>query len=60
MIGKREPTMGLRGIPETEILFRDMEVGDDMVVLPPSGFRRELRALPRRRRRWREGLSEPQ
>src|SRR6476646_1911026 len=40
MIGKREPTMGLRGIPETEILFRDMEVGDDMVVLPPSGFRR--------------------
>ena len=39
-IGKREPTMGLRGIPETEILFRDMEVGDDMVVLPPSGFRR--------------------
>jgi len=40
VIGKREPTMGLRGIPETEILFRDMEVGDDMVVLPPSGFRR--------------------
>src|SRR5712671_3777152 len=40
VIGKREPTMGLRGIPETEILFRDMEVGDDMVLLPPSGFRR--------------------
>ena len=32
--------MGLRGIPETEILFQDMEIGDDMVVMPPSGFRR--------------------
>jgi alkylation response protein AidB-like acyl-CoA dehydrogenase len=40
VIGKREPTMGLRGIPETEVLFQDMEIGDDMVVLPPSGFRR--------------------
>jgi hypothetical protein len=40
VIGKREPTMGLRGIPETEIFFKDMEIGDDMVVMPPSGFRR--------------------
>lgn len=40
VIGRREPTMGLRGIPEAEILFQDMEVADDMVVLPPSGFRR--------------------
>src|SRR5215475_7472755 len=40
VIGKREPTMGLRGIPEAEILFQDMEVADDMVVMPPSGFRR--------------------
>ncbi len=40
VIGPREPTMGLRGIPETQILFQDMEIGDDMVVLPPSGFRR--------------------
>ncbi len=39
-IGKREPTMGLRGIPETEVLFEDMVVSEDMVVLPPSGFRR--------------------
>src|SRR5258707_8454181 len=43
VIGKREPTMGLRGIPETEILFRDMEVGDDMVLLPPSGFPARIR-----------------
>ena len=40
VIGPREPTMGLRGIPETQILFQDMEIADDMVVLPPSGFRR--------------------
>src|SRR3546814_7328598 len=25
-IGKREPTMGLRGIPETEVLFEDLEI----------------------------------
>lgn len=39
-IGNREPTLGLRGIPETEVLFEDMEVGPEMVVLPPSGLRR--------------------
>ena len=38
--GMREPTLGLRGIPEMEVLFEDMEVGPEMVVLPPSGFRR--------------------
>jgi len=38
--GTREPTMGLRGIPEMEVIFEDMEVAADMVVLPPSGFRR--------------------
>ncbi|MCL4170043.1 UNVERIFIED_CONTAM: hypothetical protein GTU68_048950 [Idotea baltica] len=31
--GLREPTMGLRGIPEREVIFNDMEVGADMVVL---------------------------
>ncbi len=39
-IGQREPTMGLRGIPEMEILFNDMFVADDMVLVPPSGFKR--------------------
>ncbi len=39
-IGTREPTMGLRGIPEMEVIFSDMFVADDMVVTPPSGFRR--------------------
>jgi len=38
--GNREPTMGLRGLPEVEVLFNDMEVGPEMLVLPPSGFRR--------------------
>ena len=39
-IGPREPTMGLRGIPETVIVCNDAEVGADMAVLPPSGLRR--------------------
>ena len=39
-IGAREPAMGLRGIPETEIRFEDMEVPADRVLLAPSGFRR--------------------
>ncbi|MEM7337072.1 MAG: 3-sulfinopropanoyl-CoA desulfinase [Actinomycetota bacterium] len=38
--GRREPTMGLRGIPEMEVIMSDMEVGTDMVLLPPSGFAR--------------------
>jgi alkylation response protein AidB-like acyl-CoA dehydrogenase len=45
VIGAREPTMGLRGIPETEILFEDMEVEDAMVVTPPGGFRRGFARL---------------
>lgn len=39
-MGKREPTMGLRGMPEGELIFEDLEVTPDMVLLPPSGFRR--------------------
>lgn len=38
--GRREPTMGLRAIPEMEVIFEDMVVDADMVVVPPSGFRR--------------------
>ena len=37
-VGAREPTMGLRGIPETEILFEDMELTPDTLVLPPRGL----------------------
>jgi len=39
-VGKREQTMGLRGMPEGEIIFEDMAVPATMAVLPPSGFRR--------------------
>lgn len=39
-IGTREPTMGLRGIPETEVIFEDLEIPADMVLMPPSGFKR--------------------
>jgi 3-sulfinopropanoyl-CoA desulfinase len=38
--GRREPTMGLRAIPEMEVIFEDMVVEAEMVLMPPSGFRR--------------------
>ncbi len=47
VIGRREPTMGLRGLPETEILFEEMEVPARMAVVPPGGFRRGFAALMR-------------
>jgi alkylation response protein AidB-like acyl-CoA dehydrogenase len=37
---KREQTMGLRGMPEGELTFENLEVPVDMAVLPPSGYRR--------------------
>ena len=37
---KRAPTMGLRGMPEGELTFTDLEVPTEMVVMPPSGFQR--------------------
>lgn len=45
IIGKREPAMGLRGIPETEIIFEGLEVRDDMLLLPPRGLRRGFAEL---------------
>lgn len=39
-IGRREQTMGLRGMPEGELLFEDLEVPASMTVLPPSGLGR--------------------
>ena len=44
-IGRREPAMGVRGIPETEVHFRDMEVPLDRVVVPPEGAGRGFAAL---------------
>ena len=45
IIGKREPAMGLRGIPETEIIFENLEIPEDMPVLPPRGLRHGLADL---------------
>jgi alkylation response protein AidB-like acyl-CoA dehydrogenase len=39
-IGRREQTMGLRGMPEGELIFENLEIPATMAVLPPSGFRR--------------------
>ena len=36
----REPTMGLRGIPEAEIAFEEMEVPPSMMLMPPRGLRK--------------------
>ena len=47
-IGKREPAMGLRGIPETEILFDNLEVPNEMALLnddgAPLGFNKLMTA----------------
>ena len=39
-VARREHTMGLRGMPEGDHPFENLEVAADMVLLPPSGFRR--------------------
>jgi len=39
-VTRREQTMGLRGMPEGELTFDNLEVPEDMLLLPPSGFRR--------------------
>jgi alkylation response protein AidB-like acyl-CoA dehydrogenase len=44
-IGKREPAMGLRGIPETEVIFDDMAVPAEMMLVPPEGLRRGFAGL---------------
>ncbi len=44
-VSKREQTMGLRGMPEGELTFENLEVPEAMAVLPPSGFRRGFASL---------------
>jgi 3-sulfinopropanoyl-CoA desulfinase len=39
-ITKREPTMGLRGIPEAVIDFEDMELPPSALVIPPRGLKK--------------------
>ncbi len=45
VIGKREPAMGLRGIPETDVRLEDMEIPADMIVVPTEGIRRGFAGL---------------
>lgn len=44
-IGVREPTMGLRGIPEAEVIMEDHEVPAAMALHPPGGWRRGFAEL---------------
>src|SRR5258707_13311474 len=39
-ITKREPTMGLRGIPEAVIDFEEMELPPSALVMPPRGLKK--------------------
>lgn len=45
VIGEREPAMGVRGIPETYVHLDGLEVGEDMLVVPPEGLRRGFAGL---------------
>ena len=45
VIGRRSPAMGLRGIPETEILFEDLEIPAAMALIPPEGLKRGFAGL---------------
>ena len=46
-VGRREPAMGLRGIPETEMVFEDLEIPAEMALIPPEGLRRGFAGLMR-------------
>lgn len=39
-VSKREQTMGIRGMPEGELIFEDLEIQSEMALIPPSGFKR--------------------
>ncbi len=45
VVGRREPTMGLRGIPETEILIENLELPEDRLLMPSEGLRRGFARL---------------
>ena len=44
-VGTREPAMGLRGIPETQIICEDLEVPEEMILTPPEGLQRGFAGL---------------
>jgi alkylation response protein AidB-like acyl-CoA dehydrogenase len=45
VVGRREPAMGLRGLPETEIRLEDLEVPEEMALIPPEGVARGFAGL---------------
>lgn len=45
IVSTREPAMGLRGIPECEMIFEDLVVPADMAVIPPEGIKRGFAGL---------------
>ncbi|MCP4077528.1 MAG: acyl-CoA dehydrogenase [Gammaproteobacteria bacterium] len=45
IVGTREPAMGLRGIPETEIMFDNLELSVDRLIQPPKGLARGFAGL---------------
>jgi alkylation response protein AidB-like acyl-CoA dehydrogenase len=45
VIGEREPTMGLKGIPETNVYFRDLKLDSSRIVVPPEGLKRGFAGL---------------
>ena len=44
-VGTREPAMGLRGIPECEMIFEDLVVPEAMALIPPEGIKRGFAGL---------------
>jgi len=45
VIGGREPTLGLRGIPETEVIFDNLRLPLDRLITPPEGIKRGFAGL---------------
>jgi alkylation response protein AidB-like acyl-CoA dehydrogenase len=45
VLGEREPAMGIRGIPEGEIILRDLKVHESMMLDPPGGLRTSFAKL---------------
>jgi 3-sulfinopropanoyl-CoA desulfinase len=45
VIGRRLYAMGIRGIPETHVEFRDLQVHKSMMLMPPNGLRKGFAGL---------------
>lgn len=45
VVGRRLYAMGVRGIPETHLEFRDLKIHKSMMVVPPGGLKRGFAGL---------------